>query len=147
MTFGERLASCIEKAGLSQRQLAEMLNITPTRLHYWVRDKREPDICHIRALSMALGVTTDYLIGNEDENMLSEAALRIAKAYDRMSDYGKAVVHCVVEQERCISAAPKSRVIPVIGEADLTGAVETRYAAKREAAELKDEQAEALRRR
>lgn len=146
MTFGERLALCIEKAGLNQKQLAEIMDVTPTRLHYWVRDKREPDISHIRELSNALGVTADYLIGNVDEDTLSEAALHIAKAYDRMSDYGKAIIHCVVEQERCATAAPKSRVIPVIGEADLTGAVETRYAAKREAAEMLEE-SQALHRR
>lgn len=75
MTFGERLALCIEKAGLNQKQLAEIMDVTPTRLHYWVRDKREPDISHIRELSNALGVTADYLIGNVDENMPSEAAM------------------------------------------------------------------------
>ena len=69
MTFGERLAECMKKAGYNQKQLAEKIEITPVRLNYWIKDKRQPDIPLIRKLASALGVSADYLIGNEENSM------------------------------------------------------------------------------
>jgi transcriptional regulator with XRE-family HTH domain len=67
MTFGERLVKSREAAGYNQKQLAEALGITPTRLNYWEKDKRQPDVEMIKALSMALNVSADYLIDNISE--------------------------------------------------------------------------------
>lgn len=65
MSFGERLVLAREKAHLNQKQLAEALNITPTRLNYWEKNKRQPDVFMIKALASTLNVSADYLIGNE----------------------------------------------------------------------------------
>lgn len=67
MTFGERLLDCMRKAGYNQKQLAEKLGITPVRLNYWIKDKRQPDIPWIKKLATALDVSSDYLIGNSTE--------------------------------------------------------------------------------
>ena len=64
MTFGERLVAFRKKCGMTQKKLAEILKITATRLNYWEKDKREPNVEYIRSLATALGVTTDELIGN-----------------------------------------------------------------------------------
>ena len=63
MTFGERLAYYIKDAGMSQKQVAEAIGVTPTRLNYWVKDKREPDVFYIKALANAIGVSGDELLG------------------------------------------------------------------------------------
>lgn len=63
MTFGTRLTKYRELAGYKQKELAEKLGITPTRLNYWEKDKREPDVEMIKLLSSVLGVSTDRLIG------------------------------------------------------------------------------------
>lgn len=68
MTFGERLFECMRKAGYNQKQLAEKIEITPVRLNYWIKDKRQPDIPWIKKLAAALDVSADYLIGNNVEN-------------------------------------------------------------------------------
>ena len=68
MTFGERLSVCIKNAGYTQKQLAEKIGITPVRLNYWVKDKRQPDIPWIKKLASALNVSSDYLIGNAEQN-------------------------------------------------------------------------------
>ena len=67
MTFGERLFVCMQKAGYNQKQLAEKIEITPVRLNYWIKDKRQPDIPWIKKLATALNVSADYLIGNNIE--------------------------------------------------------------------------------
>lgn len=64
MTFGERLVESRKKAGYNQKQFAEALDITPTRLNYWEKDKRQPDVEMIEKISRTLGVSADFLIGN-----------------------------------------------------------------------------------
>ena len=64
-TFEERLVHAREDKHLTQKALAGILNITPTRLNYWEKGKREPDVFMIKALSKALGVTADYLLGTD----------------------------------------------------------------------------------
>ena len=71
MTFGERLFECMRKAGYNQKQLAEKIGITPVRLNYWIKEKRQPDIPWIKKLAAALDVSADYLVGNNIENSSS----------------------------------------------------------------------------
>ena len=66
MTLGERLLMFINKANMSQKQLAEAIGVTPTRLNYRVKDKREPDVYHIKQLAKALGITGDDLLGTNE---------------------------------------------------------------------------------
>lgn len=63
-TFGKRLVYARNKKDYSQKQLAELMGITPTRLNYWEKDKREPDIPMLKKLSEILEVDSDFLIGN-----------------------------------------------------------------------------------
>lgn len=69
MTFGERIVFYRSKKNINQKQLAQILNITPTRLNYWEKDKRQPDVAMIKALSEALEVSPDVLIGNAPEDI------------------------------------------------------------------------------
>lgn len=71
MTFGNRLAECMKKAGYNQKQLAEAIGVTPVRLNYWIKDKRQPDIAWIKKLASVLNVSADYLIGNAEEESAS----------------------------------------------------------------------------
>lgn len=79
MTFGERLSMYIAKAGTTQKQLAEAIGVTPTRLNYWVKDKREPDVFYIKALAKALGVTGDDLLGTEAARPVQTDILYISR--------------------------------------------------------------------
>ena len=66
MTFGEKLVLFRTRKNISQKALAETLDITPTRLNYWEKGKREPDIAMIGKLATALDVSANVLIGLED---------------------------------------------------------------------------------
>ena len=66
MTFGEKIVRRRNELSLSQKELASRLGISPTRLNYWEKDKREPDVGMIKALSKALHLPADILIGNEE---------------------------------------------------------------------------------
>lgn len=68
MTFGERIVYYRKRQNITQKELAEMLGITPTRLNYWEKDKREPDIKMINAICAALNIDGDALLGRCDKN-------------------------------------------------------------------------------
>ena len=135
MTFGERLLECIKDANKTQRQVAAEIDVSPTRLNYWVKDKCQPEIAHIRLLSKALGVTSDYLIGNEsheEDKPLSEEALAFARAYDQLSEYSKAIIATVLEQDKRQRGARRTPVLTAAHDSDIYA----RYLSKREAEEV-----------
>lgn len=63
LTFGQRLVLYRIKASLLQKELAEKVGISPTALNYYEKDKREPNVMTIKALSEALNITGDELLG------------------------------------------------------------------------------------
>ena len=65
MTFGERLVYARELRGYNQKQFAEVLEVTPTRLNYWEKDKRQPDVLMIWKIISALKISGNWLIGEE----------------------------------------------------------------------------------
>ena len=57
MTLGERITYYRNAAGLTQKALAEKMEIGTTRLNYWEKDKREPDVKMINRLARALNIS------------------------------------------------------------------------------------------
>lgn len=77
MSFSEKIIERRISLNMSQRELAEKLGITPTRLNYWEKGKREPDLHYIKALAKELGVSGDYLLETESEEDISNAVTDI----------------------------------------------------------------------
>ena len=61
--FGEKLTEARKKKGLSQKRLAEILDITPTRLNYWEKNKREPDLFMFKKIIEILDVDANDMLG------------------------------------------------------------------------------------
>lgn len=108
MSFADKLVECRTKLGISQRELANRLGVTPVRLNYWEKGKREPDVYYIKALARELGVTGDYLLETpfaeqldepEKEPDISPDAMKVAKDYDTLDRRGKRVVRGVLDIE------------------------------------------------
>ncbi len=99
MSFPERLVERRESLGISQKELASRLNITPTRLNYWEKGKREPDVFYIKAIAKELDVTGDWLLetGFEDQYRPSLDALEIAKQYDHLEPDGKQFIQMAMK--------------------------------------------------
>lgn len=82
-TLGERIIQAREAKGLKQNELAEALDITPTRLNYWEKDKRKPDVEMIGKIAKILEVDVSILLGtssskasnNIDEEHLLEKSI------------------------------------------------------------------------
>lgn len=100
MTFGERLIYARNMRGYSQKALAELLDITPTRLNYWEKDKRQPDVLMVWKIISALRISGNWLIGEEGNIEIETASAeqssegdiqktRLIKNYDRLNSEGK----------------------------------------------------------
>lgn len=64
--FGERLGQLRREKGLTQLELAKVLNTTQRRISYMESNKVEPDLSTLVLLSNYFEVSTDYLIGIKD---------------------------------------------------------------------------------
>ena len=62
-SMGKRIMSLRKEKGLTQEQLAEMLNISAQAISKWENDVSCPDISVLPKLSEVLGTTTDELLG------------------------------------------------------------------------------------
>ena len=68
----ERIKALRLKAKLTQKQIAEKLNISQKGYSYWENGQREPNNDKIQQLSKIFNVSTDYLLGNTDEKQSSK---------------------------------------------------------------------------
>ena len=67
MTFGEKLQKLRAQAGLSQDQLAELLDVSRQAVSKWERNEAMPEAEKIVRISRQFGVSTDYLLLEELE--------------------------------------------------------------------------------
>ena len=62
MTFNEKLLSLRRKAGLSQEELAEKLDVSRQAVSRWEMGETMPDAQNLIMLSDIFGVSVDYLL-------------------------------------------------------------------------------------
>ena len=60
--LGIRIAALRREAGLSQAQLAQKLQISPSAMGMYEQGRREPSLQLLGDISKIFGVSTDYLI-------------------------------------------------------------------------------------
>lgn len=68
MSLGTKIREERKKAGLSQEQLAEKLNVSRQAITKWETDRGIPDICNLISISDEFGLSLDELI-KEDSNV------------------------------------------------------------------------------
>ncbi len=66
--FGERVKQTLKEAGMTQKELAARLQVQTTTLCEWLNDHNEPPMQMIAAISVALDVSCDYLLGIKEYN-------------------------------------------------------------------------------
>ena len=67
MIFADKLILLRKKAGWSQEELAEQMNVTRQSVSKWVGAQSVPDLGKMIRLSELFGVSTDYLLKDEIE--------------------------------------------------------------------------------
>ena len=67
MIFADKLIQLRKKAGWSQEELAEQMNVTRQSVSKWEAAQSVPDLEKILHLSELFSVSTDYLLKDELE--------------------------------------------------------------------------------
>ena len=65
--FSKRLKGQLDKKGMTQRELAEKIGATEVSVSRYVSGQRIPKATVLLKIAMALGVSTDYLLGVEEK--------------------------------------------------------------------------------
>ena len=79
MTLGQKLKEIRKRFGLSQEQLAEIMNVSRQAITKWENDGGMPDVSNLQELSRVFGITVDHLLN--DDNQLP--ALSLKKELDK----------------------------------------------------------------
>lgn len=79
MTLGQKLKEIRKRFGLSQEQLAEIMNVSRQAITKWENDTGMPDTSNLQELSKVFGITIDYLLNNDN----SLPALSMKKELDK----------------------------------------------------------------
>jgi len=69
-TFGKRLRDCRKEKGLSQNEVAKLLNTNHSVIGKYERDDVNPSIDAVKRLAELLNTTVAYLAGETDTNEL-----------------------------------------------------------------------------
>lgn len=72
--FDDRLKNLRIQLGLTQKDIAEMLNLPQTTYRNYEQDCREPTATTLKRLADFYGVSCDYLLGFESEKKSPEEA-------------------------------------------------------------------------
>lgn len=64
--YGKRIRELRTEAGLSQKQLAEKLQMSQSAVAKWESGRTEPTAGALIRLARLFGVSSDYIIGLED---------------------------------------------------------------------------------
>lgn len=62
-TIGELISLSIEEKGMTQKQLAEKLGVSPSRVSDYVSGRAEPTLRIARAICLILGITPAAMLG------------------------------------------------------------------------------------
>ena len=95
MTFSEKISALRKQKGWSQEELAEKLMVTRQAVSKWESAQSMPDLDKLVQLSEALGVSTDYLL--KDEQMQSAPAPASADGSDSEDDTGCGALRMVLD--------------------------------------------------
>lgn len=91
MTLGQKLKEIRKRFGLSQEQLAEIMNVSRQAITKWENDGGLPDVANLQELSKIFGITVDYLL--KDENELPVLSMRKeldkSKYKNKLSSYNE----------------------------------------------------------
>ena len=86
MKFGEILKELLEQHNLSQRQLAESLDMSPSALSNYIQGIREPDYNTLIRIANYFDVTTDFLLNHPHELKLSHNEELLVHIFRSLTD-------------------------------------------------------------
>lgn len=78
--IGKNIKLLRKSRNLTQQELADILNVSSMTISYYENGERNPGINTIYALAKFFNVTSDYLIGLEQDEIISSPQLQIVRS-------------------------------------------------------------------
>jgi len=107
LSLGQRIKHYRTKAGLSQKDLAAIIKISPTALSRYESGKLEPNVLTLMNIAKELKITVDTLVGLDPRPDLiaqnSDEAL-LLRLFRQLNDVGRGRV---LEYSSVLSKSPK----------------------------------------
>ena len=89
MTLGNNIKKYRRDLGITQEELASILNITSQAVSKWESGSGLPDITQVIPLAQALNVSTDALFGFNQDDYDVKFAEEVNKKADELRDSGE----------------------------------------------------------
>lgn len=89
MTLGEKIKIVRSKKKISQQDLGNLAKTHQKNISKYEQDLVVPSAITLKAIADALDVTTDYLLGNEENTIKDTELLRQFKEVDNLPDHLK----------------------------------------------------------
>lgn len=89
MKLGEIIKELLEQHTISQKQLAESLDISPSALGNYIQCRREPDYHTLVRIADFFHVTTDYLLNHSTAPALSHEEEHLIHIFRSLSEEQK----------------------------------------------------------
>lgn len=72
MSLGRKLKMLREEHNMLQSELAKLLNLGASSISMYEKDERDPDTDTLKRIAEIFNVSTDYLLGLNEERIINE---------------------------------------------------------------------------
>ena len=86
-SIGQFIAALRKANGMTQRQLAEKLNVSDKAVSRWERDESAPDLMLIPVIAEIFGVTSDELLRGEKKNVETPVSPRAVEKTEKQIEH------------------------------------------------------------
>ena len=85
--IGNRISYLLIKNGITQKELADRINVSESVVSRYISGEREPKANVLANIATALRTTSDYLLGIEENDNFSQSRIKrmIARNADNMT--------------------------------------------------------------
>ncbi len=98
MTLGERIKIARMQKKINQQALSNKANVHQKNISKYENNGVIPSAITLKNIANVLGVTTDYLLGNEHDDVIKDTLLlKYLKKVDKMPDDVKKALMTVIE--------------------------------------------------
>lgn len=102
-----RLKEIRERKGISQADLSQILNVTPSAVGMWEQGRREPSYEKLKRISDVFNVSTDYLLGRENITTSSQDEMNLLEDFRNLTQDGRNIIMGVLNSLKVTHSAAR----------------------------------------
>lgn len=102
-----RLKEIRERKGISQADLSQILNVTPSAVGMWEQGRREPSYEKLKRISDVFNVSTDYLLGRENITTPSQDEMNLLEDFRNLTQDGRNIILGVLNSLKVTHSAAR----------------------------------------